>query len=170
MDLLKNPYGEDTSDSEKVPVRNIVSENLYANLIPKSRKKSAQTSADTSGAEEKVMSLIQKSIRDNWPDETVLSRMAQRKMDVSRKVIILLFMATDGGTTDYGDFSDDDQTPEEIFEGRYERMKEMLIDCGFAPLDPRSSFDWMILYCMCVDDTFIIDERMRDFLTAMFAE
>ena len=94
--------------------------------------------------------------------------MINRKTDITRKVLILLFLATDGGESDYGDWNDEEQSTEEIFEDRYERMKEMLIDCGFSPLDPRSSFDWMIMYCMCADDSYIIDEQMQGFIKAMF--
>ena len=162
IDILVNPYDGDIFNYENVSVRDIASNNLYAYLIPRNRR------ADDQEKEPAVFSVVQKNIRDNWPDETTLSKMINRKTDITRKVLILLFLATDGGESDYGDWNDEEQSTEEIFEDRYERMKEMLIDCGFSPLDPRSSFDWMIMYCMCADDSFIIDEQMQGFITAMF--
>ena len=166
MELLMNPDSEEHVNRENVSVRDIVSENLFADLIPRFQR----AGKDSEKAQETVLSALQKSIRDNWPDETTLSKMINRKTDVTRKVLILLFLATDGGTSVYGDWSDAEQSKAEIFEARYERLKIMLIDCGFAPLDPRSPFDWMVLYCMCVDDLFLIDEQMQGFLREMFPE
>ena len=55
-----------------------------------------------------------------------------------------------------------------MFSDTYERLTMMLSDCGFAGLDPRSQFDWMILYCMCVDDSIFIDGKLQRFLAEIF--
>ena len=57
---------------------------------------------------------------------------------------------------------------EDVFNETYLRLSAMLSECGFAQLDPRVPFDWMILYCMCVSDTWEIDQKMKDFLQEAF--
>ena len=92
--------------------------------------------------------------------------MRTRKADVTRKVMILLFLACDGGDSAYGDLSE--ESPEDAFQDMFIRLDSMLIDCGFAPLDARSPFDWMVLYCMCSDDRLAIDDNVRRFLQSVF--
>ena len=164
LELLMNPDSEVNVERENVSARDIVSANLYADLIPRFQK----SGKGGGKAKETVLTALQRSIRDNWPDETTLSKMANRKVDITRKVMILLFLATDGGTSIYGDWRETESSREEVFEERYERLKIMLIDCGFAPLDPRAPFDWMVLYCMCADDVFLIDTQMQEFLRETF--
>ena len=92
--------------------------------------------------------------------------MTNRETDVTRKVLILLFLACDGGESDYGDFSEESE--EDVFQDTYARLSSMLADCGFAPLDSRIPFDWMVLYCMVADEAFGIDENMNQFLSEVF--
>ena len=61
-----------------------------------------------------------------------------------------------------------DDTPEDVFQDMYARMNSMLSDCGFAPLDSRTSFDWMVLYCMCTDESIFIDDTVQRFLSEIF--
>ena len=118
---------------------------------------------------------MQKVIVRNWPNEAVLSNMKNRKTDITRKVIILLFFAT----FDYEPFEDDkiicEKPANEIFKDFYDGMNNMLTSCGFKELDPRSPFDWIILYCMCehhsynVEDEFYeIDKTLSEFLKSLF--
>ena len=46
----------------------------------------------------------------------------------------------------------------------------MLNSCGFLKLDPRSPFDWMILFCISTGDLWESDARLRTMLTEMFPE
>ena len=164
MELLTQPDDGSHVSEEKLSVRDVVRDNLYDDLIPRLKK---------GAKDEKSLRLLhdvlQRSVRENWPDETTLSKMKERKTDVTRKTLILLFLATDGGTSVYGDWRESEQSRKEQFEERYERLGAMLSDCGFAPLDPRIPFDWMILYCMCADDTLLIDTRIQTFLEQTFA-
>lgn len=176
LDLLIAPEINDGLDSEsKLSVREITDTYLHQKFIPRIKK--AKKGSQDSKAETLVLSALQRDIKQSWPDETTLSKMLNRKTDVTRKVLILLFLATDGDTKasiqdlDFAPLEDDGLLPEDE-ESRFEdlqfRMNAMLADCGFAPLDSRTPFDWMILYCMCADETMLIDERVQQFLTEIF--
>lgn len=163
LDLLGLPrLNDNLPDPAQLSVRAIMATYLHNNFIPRVRR---ATKGDTQ-QEEIVLGALQRDIRANWPDEVQLSRMIHREADVTRKVLILLFLATDGGESPYGDLTD--QTPDDLFADMYERMNSMLNDCGFSPLDSRTPFDWMVLYCMCADESMFIDGRMQRFLREVF--
>lgn len=111
---------------------------------------------------------VQREIKKNWPSETNLSKMANREADVTRKVLILLFLACDGGEGPYGNLSEEDC--KDVFNDKYTRLTSMLADCGFSHIDSRKPFDWMVLYCLAKDDTEDTDENIHDFLTEIFAD
>ena len=116
-----------------------------------------------------ALSALQRDIQQNWPDEVALSRMLHRKTDVTRKTLVLLFLATDGAVPcdgPHGELLEED----EDFESRYARLNATLCDCGFAPLDSRSPFDWMIIYCMCIEEAMFIDSQIEAFLSAIFLQ
>ena len=164
LELLGLPVLDDQlPDVRELSVRNIMDTYLHERFIPRIRR------AAKGDAEKAALTALQKDIRQSWPDETALSKMVHRETDVTRKVLILLFLATDGGTSEYGDDLDFELTPEESFEDMYGRMNSMLADCGFAPLDSRVPFDWMVLYCMCADESIFIDGRVQRFLSELFS-
>ena len=150
-------------DAREMPVKEIVATYMYNRFIPRVNTAEKKKKEMTASAQ----SAIQRDIRQNWPDEIVLSRMVHRETDVTRKVLILLFLACDGGESEYGDFSVD--TPEDVFQDMYARMNRMLLSCGFAPLDARTPFDWMVLYCMCADESIYIEENVQRFLSEIFS-
>lgn len=155
----KKKKKEPVVEEQKMTAGDVVVTYLYNNLIPRAKKgKNTDVFKDA----------IQRDIQQNWPDEYALSRMTNRETDVTRKVLILLFLACDGGDSDYADHSD--ETAEDIFEDTYARLSSMLADCGFSPLDPRNPFDWMVLYCMVADDFIDIDENIPNFLSAIFRD
>lgn len=163
LNILCEPEIQDFLDPDKkISIREVTATYLHEALI--SRFKEA--SKGTPEAEKPILSALQRDIQQNWPDEIALSRMLHRRADVSRKALILLFLATDGAT----ETLDDDDLPEEDedFESRYARLNTMLCDCGFAPLDSRSPFDWMIIYCMCIEEAMFIDTEIESFLEAIF--
>ena len=197
LDLLRQPETEDEEDvragagkkkadkEEKdrtFPDCEILTTYLYLNFIPRgSRSGKGAGKKEKTDRDDLVLTALRRGIRQNWPDAETLSKMLNRKTDVTRKVLILLFLATDGGMTadmesdgfdDYDEYDDydDDPTPEEMFEDMYARMNSMLSDCGFAMLDPRVPFDWMMMYCMCADDSIFIDGRVQHFLSEIFSE
>lgn len=147
--------------AELISVRDILETYFYRNLIP--------VQARGKGKSENAFSAIQRSIRQSWPDESILSKMESRKMDVSRKVLILLFLATDGSDTDFSDEYEDDESPEDVFLSVYMRLNTMLNACGFQQLDPRNPFDWMILFCISSGDLWESDMRLQEILIKMYS-
>ena len=163
MELLKSPGMDDMlPGANRMTAGEIVETYLFNHLIPRGRNGKAGKRGDDA----LLKDAIQRDIQQNWPDEFALARMASRETDVTRKVLILLFLACDGGETAYGDYSDED--PENVFQDTYTRLGSMLADCGFPPLDARTPFDWMVLYCMVADDLSAIDENIPRFLAGIF--
>ena len=156
MHQLENPGSYTFYDSEKkegiLTVRDVLHEYLYEGQVEK----------------QGIVGEIQKLVAQEWPDETIISKMKRRKMDISRKVMILLFIATDGGLV--VDELDGEVTREEVFEDLYSRLDTMLRKCSFASLDPRMPFDWLILYCICVNEKSEVDNRMKAIFEEMFGK
>lgn len=155
------------SSSEKMTSRDILSTYLYDKIV--SRTTPAGT--DEKQIVEFSFELITNEIRKVWPEETTFSKIVNREIDVTRKLLILLFLATDGEKPDQEyDYDELELTPQEIIEDRNSRLDTMLIECGFSPLDPRAPFDWMILYCICAEDILEIDDRLHMFLMMLFPQ
>lgn len=166
MNILENPLTGDELPKEKTMSAREISENYFnEKIIPRFKK----NSSDKKEGSYASLSAVERNLRLNWPDEFTISRIKNREIDVSRKILILLFLATDGGelyTDDYEEYYEMDE--EDVFKETYIRLSAMLKECGFAQLDPRVPFDWMILYCMCVSDAWEIDEKMKRFLKEAF--
>ena len=166
-ELLEKGYSYFEAERDEAPkeitAREMLESFLYRRIVPV-----AQRGSDKG----KGFSALQRSIRENWPDEASLSKMKKRQLEVSRKTLALLFLATDGSGSDYEDLSEQDEalSRDEIFENMYMRMELMLRSCGFAGLDPRQPFDWLVLYCMSAGDSWEIDEKMQSLLENMFPE
>ena len=164
LNLLQAPEIDDLMDPDKkISVREVTATYLHEALVSRFQGGTER--------EDPLLSALQRDIQQNWPDEIALSRMLHRKTDISRKALILLFLATDGAPSleapDDGGLPEED---EEDFESRYTRLNTMLCDCGFSPLDSRSPFDWMVIYCMCVEEAMFIDTEMEAFLRVIFRQ
>lgn len=148
------------NEEKSMSVRDVLDSYLYRQTVPAGAK-----------GKKDVLTDAQKFIKADWPDETTLSRMKSRQTDVTRKVLMLLFLATNGGDAeeDY-DYDDDEElTRDEIFADAVSRLNLMLSSCGFMKLDPRNRFDWMVMYAMCAEDIFDVDERFSSFLSELYA-
>ncbi len=160
MDVLQNNGTEAT-------VAELVAANLYRRFVQKNGK----------------LSSLAKSIRAGWPEETQLARMRTREVPVTRKVLILLYLAAGGGQStdapegfykslgdeadeDFDDGWDDEEGDE--FTTLLTNLDAMLVECGFAPMDPRVPFDWMVLFCMATGDVFDLDGRFEAVLGDLF--
>lgn len=161
MDMLDALQNGGTNAS----VEELVTQNLYRRFLKKSRG----------------LTPIAKSIRSGWPDESYISKMKNRELAVTRKVLILLYLASGGevireyswdeNSLDAFLLSDDaleDGMDNEDFEGLKNQIDAMLVECGFAALDPRAPFDWMVLFAIATGDLFDLDDRFSEFLTALF--
>ena len=165
--LLASPNLNDMlPDVKKMTAQDIVEQYFYRGIISRIKQNGKENDIFTSA--------MQRSIKQNWPDEFTVSRILNKEIDVSRKSLILLFLATDGGN--YSTVEDDDEddfyemSREDLFKETYTRLNTMLSDCGFSRIDPRSPFDWMVLYSMCVDELWEIDENMRDFVSEIYPD
>ena len=90
------------SKKEKLTIRDILQEYMYQNSVLAAREKAVASKklvkkGKISKDSQFILSRIQKDICDEWPDETTISKMKARSMDVTRKVLILLFLASDAG-------------------------------------------------------------------------
>lgn len=116
-------------------------------------------------------SVLQKTIRKFWPNTTSITKMHNREEDVTRCVLLLLYLITEGGITAEDSAAyilDEDLTDEERFEEHYWRLNSMLNDCGMSKIDPRNVFDWLILYCLKSSDDEAMSERMQAVLNVIF--
>ena len=86
---------------------------------------------------------------------------------MSRKTLILLFLATDGTDSDFDEF-DEPESADDAFLSLYTRLDAMLNACGFPQLDPRNPFDWVILFCIASGDLWESDARLQEFLEKMY--
>lgn len=169
MQVLEKPQSYSGSEEERYTTREIVEKYLDKKL--------------PSARQGKMLDEKHRGILADWPDEITLSRMKNRKIDVTRKVLMLLFLATDGGETPAEDWPDeewDEGEPEDqaaeadaAFRSSYIRMNQMLSGCGYRMLDPRNPFDWVALYCMRVENESVsldgLNERLSHVLDVLFA-
>lgn len=160
--------------SEKYTVKDILTDFFYQDLVLTAKQRAVKAKKNAkkqhlSQEQQYTLDLVQKTIADSWPDEVTISKMKNRKMDVTRKILILLFLATDGDyDEEYG--WDYDLEEEDVFEDILERLNDMLFFCGFSLLDPRNPFDWLIIYCIYVPDLFDVDPRLQSLLEELFRE
>ncbi|MGN1020952.1 MAG: hypothetical protein ACI4O7_11365 [Aristaeellaceae bacterium] len=172
MKMLKTPRSVNVREEERYTTRDIV--NTYLD-------KRLPTAREGRSLEEQ-----KRCILADWPDEITLSRIATRNVDVSRKVLILLFLVTEGGDdavmqwteADEDSFGNPDLTDEQyadaVFRSMYLRLDNVLAACGFKKLDARNAFDWVVMYCMrsCYEDPDSLEglnERLSSVLEILFA-
>lgn len=115
----------------------------------------------------------QKAIKRLWPNATAIKNMRSRKTDVSRKVLLLLYLVTEG--LDDGAIEESlgweplDRTAQ--LEEHSWNIDLMLHECGYAPLDPRNPFDWLVLYSLGTDgETETMSDRLASILTELFPD
>ena len=167
MHLLKTAAMDDLMPPDReLSTEDILEMYLFNHLIPRN-KRETKGEGKKGGPQDFVLrEAIRRDIKQNWPDKYELSRMDNRMADVNRKTLILLFLACDGGESAYGDYSE--KAIENYFEDAYERLNNMLSDCGFPEIDARVPFDWMVLYCMAAGDITDIDGNISRFLAEIF--
>ena len=113
----------------------------------------------------------QKAIKRLWPNATSVKNMRSRKIDVSRKVLLLLYLVTEGLDDGAIEESMGWEIPDRAaqLEEHSWNIDLMLHECGYAPLDPRNPFDWLVLYSLRTDgETEAMSDRLASILTELF--
>lgn len=126
-----------------------------------------------SGKKRTDYSLVQKLLKQNWPNATAIKNIRNHKKDVPRKLLLLLYVVTENGLADrpmYWEPEEDDLTLEDRVEDHWWTLNAMLGDCGMALLDPRNATDWLILYAVCADSEEPMSERLEQVIDHMFAD
>ena len=135
--------------------------NTYLSMqMPSERKRSQYT-------------LVQKLIKQNWPNATAIKNIRNHVEDVPRKLLLLLYVVTEnsGGADDpYRELDESYITLEERVEDHWWTLNAMLTDCGMALLDPRNPFDWLILYAISADESEFMSDRMEQVIEYVFSD
>lgn len=118
-----NPY---VPEEREYSVETVVEEYLRMN-IPYGRKLGRY-------------SRLQKEIKKHWPTPRTINEMKNRKLDVDRKTLLLLYIATEGMVLERGDSKWEDYVKE-----HYRRINLMLTECGMSMLNLHSPFDYMVI-------------------------
>ena len=118
------------------------------------------------------MTPLQRLVKKFWPNESSLFNMRNRKTDVSRKVMILLYLVTEAFDEETADeewdyYLDDldEEDADTRLEIRIEKMNLFLNLYGMNLLDPGNVFDLLVLYSMKAIES---GERMAEVLDALF--
>ncbi len=124
------------------------------------------------GRELKNYDYLQKTIKKSWPGPTELQKMKTRKMDVSRKTLLLLFLITEDflysedlkyssqASRQGADFIySEEESSEEALELMIRKLNLFMESYGMNPLDPGAPFDCLILYALAGEfgDDFLSD-------------
>ena len=158
INLLIRPQGWDGKEEGNYSVETIM--DVYLSMhMPSGKKRDGY-------------SLVQKLIKKNWPNATSIKNIRNHKEDVSRKLLLLLYVVTEneGIVEDRYDYYDETLTIEDRIEDHWWTINAMLSDCGMAPLDLRNASDWLILYAISADEDTPMSERLEQVITYMFED
>ena len=112
---------------------------------------------------------IQKIVKKYWPGARSIKAMKSRSEDVSRKALLLLYLVT-GGVWEqrYDELDEAYIQPREFLETHCMRMNQMLTACGMRTMDPRSAFDYLVLYCLRPEEELFMSDRMAALAAEIF--
>ena len=146
LKILQNPESEGESFTLDQVMQN------YLRLhVPVKKRKSKESPRQAS---ERDFSVMQKLVKKCWPNEAELVRMRTRKKDVSRKALLLLYLATQAFDTEEEDekevyfFEDLEEDADTMLEIRWKKMDLFLDTYGMNRLDPGNPFDFLLLYAL----------------------
>lgn len=126
---------------------------------------------------------LQKAIKKNWPGSSELQKMKSRKIDVSRKALLLLFLITEdflySEDLQYSDRADEDDvlflpeeedSPRDQLEVALKKANLFLETYGMNQLDPGNPFDCLILYAMAAEyGTEFLSDKFSAALEVLFS-
>ncbi|MCI8536881.1 MAG: hypothetical protein HFG68_15185 [Hungatella sp.] len=152
-----------------------VMEDFLQMHVPKNQKRGK--------ANTRNLSYLQHVIKKNWPSEDILEKMKNREIDVSRKVLLLLFLLTEEfevsdpiETEENFSYLDelDDEDETIRMEVRLHQINLFLDSYGMNLLDPGSPFDCLILYALKASYTngedSSMSSRLAQALSVLFDE
>lgn len=131
---------------------------------------------------------LQQVIRRNWPSKDILSKMRRGKVDVSRKVMLLLFLCTEEFEVCSPSSSQSDSILDDYFleiishedenvrmMARLQRINLFLDDFGMNRLDVGNPFDCLVLYALKaayseVDSNNSMRGRLEQTLRVLFED
>lgn len=114
---------------------------------------------------------LQKLIKHCWPNSKNIKLMRLRKEDITREILLILYIITDGvsaNSTAYDELDESYISDSEKMEEHCWRINLMLKQCGMALLDPRRTFDYIILYSLKTNGTDFMSERLETLITEIF--
>lgn len=172
LDILQNPKGAggDGKDSEGGLTLEEVMEKYLRMHVP-ARKRGMEGRGETSGK----ISPLQNLVKRCWPSEAELSRMRNRKEDVGRKTMLLLYLVTeafDEADEEEGDYyvlEDLEEDADTMLDIRRTRMDLFLDKFGMNRLDAGNPFDFLILYAFHAQGDEYLQGRMEQILELLFA-
>ena len=122
-----------------------------------------------SGRSRSGYSLTQKLIKQGWPNATALKNIMAQRADVPRKLLLLLYIITENAADgEYSELDEDYAPLEDRLSDHWWVVNAMLTDCGMPVLDPRSAFDWLILYSLTASGDESMSERMEQVIEKLY--
>ena len=117
-------------------------------------------------------SLVQKLIKQNWPNTTSVRNIRNQLDDVPRKLLLLLYVVTENSDNkgDYSEFDEDYISLEERVEDHWWTLNAMLADSGMAAMDLRNAFDWLILYAVSTNGEESMSGRLEGVINELFRD
>lgn len=122
-----------------------------------------------SGKKREGYSVVQRLLKQNWPNATSIKNIRSHKEDVPRKLLLLLYVITEEPAVIRDRETEEPPlTLEDRIEEHWWTLNAMLGDCGMALLDPRNVTDWLILYAICADEDESMSERLEHVICLMY--
>ena len=155
LDQLTHPVSSLDGEEEPDYSMGAVMDSYFSLQMPSGRDRSGYTA-------------VQKLIKHNWPNTTALKNIRNRKEDVPRKLLLLLYVVTENVIDDsYHELDEDYITMQERLEDHWWTLNAILTDCGMPTLDPRNPTDWLVLYALAADEESM-SERMEQVIEKIY--
>ena len=157
MSLLMRPESPASREEPNYSIETIMS--LYMSLhMP-------------SGRDRSVYSAVQKLIKSNWPNATMLKNIMGHRIDVPRKLLLLLYVITENSSAEdgYCEADEDYLTIQDRLEDHICMLNAILSDCGLPLMDPRNAYDWVVLYALTANEQSM-SEQMEKVIEVLYAD
>lgn len=164
LDKLQKPEGI-TGETEETYTMGEVAQLYLRMKVPQTKKVSGY-------------SLLQRLVKKYWPNESSLLKMRNRREDVSRKALLLLYLITETFDSPdeealeddfyYWEDTEEEEDGDTRLEMRFEKMNLFLDQYGMNRLDYGNPFDLLVLYAMKTEEDDYAGERMQEVLGLLF--